>query len=56
MKPRNFPGRVNRRRLAALARMAPASEAAARTKAKLLDPAAARAIRTKKRRSAREWV
>lgn len=63
MKPKNFPGRKNDRRKAALARIQPppthlspyemACHPYSRLSAKILPDSVARAIRTKKDRSAR---
>ena len=55
MKPKNFSGRKNRRRIEALARMLPSrrqsSNEAARLEQLIVDPATARAVQKKKRRA-----
>lgn len=50
MKPRNFPGRKNKRRIAALTRGVKNEKHRRDTEAKITDQTEARKIRTKKRR------
>lgn len=53
MKIADFPARINRRRIRAIAHMDTGSQAYANTARKIIDPTLARGVRTKKDRSAR---